>query len=217
MIHTLQGLLQRLYGIDGCPDVRDFLVTDEASVRSWEGAGARASPEKLLIHQDGDALDIALYLDSALLERLEELDPLQRLSRRNLADFCTALEGVSHFNYVAWSAAANRCVTLLELEMQAEVDKYVGARFLLERQPDRELAADLFRILFDDPRFHDTLSTEELERYAQASRYAGKYCRSLESRFGTGLLDVTVLRELRAFYRLSQPAKVSHIHSAAYA
>ncbi len=46
----------------------------------------------------------------------------------------TALEGVSHFVYLAWNAGHDKPVSLLELEMQAEVDKYVGSYWLMRRQ-----------------------------------------------------------------------------------
>ena len=61
-------------------------------------------------------------------------DPLEALDEGNLADYCTALEGVSHFHYLVWSLARGRNVSLLELELQAEVDKYASAVALLTRQ-----------------------------------------------------------------------------------
>ena len=48
-----------------------------------------------------------------------------RLDGENLADFWSALEGVSHFTYYAWNAARDKSVSLFELELQAEVDKFV--------------------------------------------------------------------------------------------
>ena len=66
-----------------------------------------------------------MYLERELLERLDQNDPLTRLDRDNLADFWSALEGVSHFTYYAWNAARDKSVSLFELELQAEVDKFV--------------------------------------------------------------------------------------------
>jgi hypothetical protein len=218
LLRDLQYLLGNVYGIDLSADVRDFLITDPIVVKALENnADYRDTDEKLLIRQDenADELAISLYLDSDLLQRLAALDPRHKLNDSNLADFCTVLEGVSHFNYLIWNATADKSVTLMELELQAEVDKYIGARVLLQRQPDSELGISLYARLFDDPQFHETLSPEELSRYRAASDYAGRYCRSLELRYAH--VGARMQQELRTFFRLPQPAKVSHIHSASFA
>lgn len=217
MLRDLQDFLARLYGIEAPADVLDYLITDSRQVRALEGEDARVSEEKLLLAEDGDELHLSLYLDAALLERLSHRDPLKALCLDNLEDFCKVLEGLSHFNYVTWNARADRCVTLLELELQAEVDKYLGARALATQQRRPELADRLRPLLFDEPRFQPSLSADERERYWHAARFAGWYCRSLETRYASGLPGGEMLRELRTFYRLPQPAKLSHIHTAAYA
>jgi hypothetical protein len=217
VLRELQNFLARLYGIEPPADVRDFLITDAGQARQLEGGGGRETEEKLLVAEHADELHLALYLDAALLERLAARDPLERLGAANLDDFCKVLEGLSHFNYLTWKASARLSVTLLELELQAEIDKYLGARLLANHQSRPELAERLLAVMFDAPRFHDSLSAAERERYAHAARFAGWYCRSLEARYARGLPGGAMLRELRAFYRLPQPAKLSHIHQAAYA
>lgn len=217
MLRDLQALLGTVYGTGVPADVLEYLVTDAAWLRNWEQPGtARDMEEKLLIREDGGDLGMALYLDAALLERLSAADPRERLCGRNLADFCTVFEGISHFNYVAWCAARDQAVTLLELELQAEIDKYIGARLLLAHQQPGELGGRLFETLFAAPMFDAALQPGELERYRQACRFARDYCRSLELRFPTGRLAPGMVRELRAFYRLPQPAKISHIHAAVF-
>ncbi len=214
LLRDLQHLLGALYGIDVEADVRDYLVTDASAVRRWENDTARATDEKLLIEQGDGELAMALYLDGGVLERLEADDPRRRLCGRNLADFCLALEGVSHFNYVAWNAAIDKTVTLLELEMQAEIDKYLSARFLLGQQDDSDIGSGLLGHLFGRPAFDGALSAEELCRYEDASRFAGIYCHSLECRYPAGPPREAMLRELRTFFRWPQPAKLSHIRTA---
>jgi hypothetical protein len=158
-----------------------------------------------------------LYVEAALLERLAEADPRDRLSDHNLGDFCTVVEGLSHLNYVAWNAGRDKCVTLLELEMQAEVDKYVAARLLLAGQPGSAIAARLCERLFDSPGFDPALSATEATRYRDAHRLAARYCRSLAQRFPAGGVAGPMLGELRAFFRLPQPAKLDRIRTAARA
>lgn len=215
LLRDLQALLSGLYGLDIAADVRDFLVTDAAALQPLGPvANDRDVAEKLLIEEADGEVGLALYLDPALLERLAAFDPLRCLCGCNLSDFCTVLEGVSHFNYVAWNAGLDKPVTLLELEMQAEIDKYVGARVLLARQTGGDIGNRLLGHLFDSPAFDEALGAEERSRYVDANRLAREYCHSLENRFPAGSPAAGMVRELRAFYRWAQPAKVSHIRSA---
>jgi len=217
MLRDLQSMLSRIYGIEQSLDVHDFLVTDAGVLTALEANDeARQTTEKVLVSEQSGEIGLTLYLDAQLLDRLTSSDPRRRLGHANLADFWTVLEGVSHFNYIAWNAAADRSVTLMEVEMQAEVDKYVGARLLSEQQRTG-LGECVYEWLFDDPTFDANLGPEELTRYRDASRYAGQFCRSLEQRFAAQASLPAMLEELRAFYRLPQPAKVGHIQSALFA
>lgn len=209
LLRKLQTLLHELYALDVAYGVDDFLITDAAFARALD-KGGRDVDEKLLIAEvDGEA-EVALYLERELLERLTERDPLTRLDTYNLADFWAALEGVSHFTYYAWNAERDKNVTLFELELQAEVDKFVTTGMLLKQQSGRE-PHELHAWLFDNPRFDSELSGAEHERYRRANRYAGKYCRRLAAGLTRGSEDESVQSELRKFYRLSQQSKLAHI------
>jgi hypothetical protein len=218
LLRQLQQLLGQLYDADGTPDVREFLLTD-ATVRdalkatAGDGPPARAPQEELLVLQTDDGVDLALYLDAALLERLQQADPCQALTPANLADFWTALEGVSHFNYLAWNAGFDKPVTLMELEMQAEVDKYVTTRALLARQPGADLGSPLLARLFEDTRPDPALSAAEECRYRDASALAGRYCRGLQRAFPGDHLAPAMLRDLRGFFRATQARKLALIRA----
>ena len=82
----------------------------------------RASPtdEQLLVADDGAEVGLGLFLEPAVLARLDAANPLDTLNGANLADYWTALEGVSHFVYLAWNADHDRPVSLLELDRIAE-------------------------------------------------------------------------------------------------
>ena len=54
-------------------------------------------------------------MDPGLLRRLEREDPFGSLTENNLADYRTALEGVSHFVYSIWRLDRDAPVSLLEL------------------------------------------------------------------------------------------------------
>ena len=212
LLGKLQALLHELYALDVAYGVDDFLITDAVVARALD-AGGREVDEKLLIAEaDGEA-EVALYLERELLERLAEHDPLTSLDADNLADFWAVLEGVSHFTYYAWNAQREKTVTLFELELQAEVDKFVTTGMLLKRQSGRE-PHELHGWLFDRPHFATELDGAERERYVRANRYAGKYCRRLATTLLRGAGEDAAQRELRRFYRLSQSSKLAHIDAS---
>jgi hypothetical protein len=206
LLPKLEAMLHELYALEIGYAVSDFLITDAVLAGSLD-AGGRKVDEKLLIAESDGAADVALYLEQELLDRLAQHDPMRRLDGENLADFWAALEGVSHFTYYAWNAARDKSVSLFELELQAEVDKFVTTAMLLREQTGRE-PSGLHGWLFDSPTLAVELDDEERERYRRANRYAAKYC----SRLASGVAGAKAGQsELRRFYRLSQTMKLAHI------
>src|SRR5271154_4486496 len=139
VLSGLQSILERLYDVELPYDVYDFLVTDRRAVPGCGQQSGHGSEEELLLAETLDAAGspcagVSLYLDPGLLRRLEHADPQRALTEQNLADYCTALEGVSHFVYSSWRLDCDLPVSLLELETQAEVDKYAVTVFLLAGQ-----------------------------------------------------------------------------------
>lgn len=216
MLDCLQKYLTDIYQVDAGFEITDFLITDPA-LAGLLGYGALVAntDESVLVSQDEEGLALSVYLDESMLARLHRDNPLECLHTRQLDDLCKVLEGVSHFNYLVWSARQDKSVTLLELEMQAEVDKFVSTWLLALDQKDYEFANSLHRWLFDEVRYNPNLTREQLERYRAANAYAARYCHGLAKRMDRD--SDTGLDELRHFYRLSQQAKISHIHAQAYA
>lgn len=208
----LQKLLTGVYALDVAYDVRDFLITDPKVARELD-AGGRSIDEKLLIAEGRGGAEVSLYLERELVERLTQNNPAARLSSDNLEDFWTAFEGVSHFTYYAWNAAREKSVTLLEMELQAEVDKFIATSLLLQRQGE-PLPRGLHQWLFELPKLDARLADEERERYREANRYAGRYCARLIPVLERGIEAEELKRELREFYRLPQAAKIARIEAA---
>ena len=208
LLSRLQSLIGGIYDVSIAHDVYDFLVTDRGRLPAAARSGT--AEEELIVAQGGGADEVAvsLYLDAALLERLRREDPLKRLHAGNVADWWTALEGVSHFLYLAWNAGHDKPVSLLELEMQAEVDKYVASYWLLRRQSPEHFPAELRRVLFARTRIDPRVSAARADLYREASRYAEKFCGRLERTLAqSGVGDAEVLAQLRRFYRLGHARK----------
>ena len=214
MLSHLQTLLGDIYGVETPYDVYDFLITDSALARELEGdSDARDSDEKLLIREQAQGAEVALFIREELLTRLLANDPRVALDSDNLGDFWTVLEGVSHFLYYMWNAELEKPITLMEMELQAEVDKFIATARMLEAQ-GVVLPQRLHRWLFELPRFDANLSHQELDRYHSANRYAGKYCVRLARRLAAENGQENLANELGRFYRLSQPGKIQHIEAS---
>jgi hypothetical protein len=209
LLGNLQGLISDFYALDLPYRVDDFLTTDAQLARALDGGGRQVDEKLLIAEADGEA-EVCLYLEQQVLERLERSDPLQHLDADNLEDFWTAFEGVSHFTYYAWNAQREKEVTLLEMELQAEVDKFVATTLLLLRQGNSD-ARGLHHWLFELPRFDQRLGAHEVDRYRNANRYAAKYCQRLAAAPERSPEREPVQAELRRFYRLTQTSKIEHI------
>jgi len=213
-INQLQETIEDIYEIDTVHRAEHFVFSDPNLARQLDTTPcAREIPEKLLVHQHEGGLDISLYLDAGLLRHLRESNPFENLHHNNLNAFCQVVEGISHFIYLIWKSAYGRQVTQLEMEIQAEIDKYVICAALLARQRNGYIPHDLHECLFERVYFDVQLRGEERQRYITANDYAKRYCLLLHDylvRLGDGVL---ITREIRRFYRLSNGQKIQRIHA----
>jgi len=207
----LQSALAEIYDLPAMPDVRDYLMTNRAHLAGF-GEG-RHSDEQLFVAEEGDTLSMALYIDAAVLERLARHDPFEDLTHENLADYLTAAEGVSHFVYVAWNTGHDKPVTLLELELQAEVDKYVLGAWLLRQQGGGRFPRELHRVLFERALVDPVAAAGRVGLYHMASNYAARFCRRVGAQLARRRFGVTrdLMAELRRFYRWGNVRKLRHI------
>ena len=113
----------------------------------------------------------------------------------------------------------DRTVTLLELELQAEVDKYVllahgpalgwGSRRF---EPGR--AARIRQTLFDRVRYLDPAGTETGDRYRLANDLAARFAGWLEARFARHGRFEQMRAALRRFYCAGQAEKIELARAA---
>jgi hypothetical protein len=215
MLQGLQILLAGIYDVPLTHDVAEFLLTDRG--RLPPALRANRADEQVFVSGDGDTLWVSLYLEPSVLERLASANPFEALHGGNIADYWTALEGVSHFLYLAWNAAHDRPVTLLELELQGEIDKYVCSLWLLREQNPKRFPAELHHLLFERARVDAALAGDRMELYRRANSYAARFCRRLARtlRSTEWHARTAAIAELRRFYRLSREPKIRHIERVA--
>ena len=212
IVDRIQAHLEAIYGLE-CGQRASAFVVGPADAKALGGTGR--AEEELLVSEEEDALSVALYFSPQLLERLGRFEhlPAAKLMGRMLGSYCELAEGVSHFVYLLQVAAQTRRVSLLELETQAEVDKF--AICVLARWADGERwARELLTRLFDRVSFRSGLSVAEAWRYAEANRVAKRYCSRLLRQVAERRLE-PFLAELRRSYRLGAQAKLQYFARAA--
>jgi hypothetical protein len=200
----IQDALCQLYDLRISCDVRDY-VCDADAVRVTAGE-EHDRGEVLVVVEDDDDLTIGLYVDPEALSHLEEAGDAWLDDGKRWAA-CLATEGVSHFLYLVFRADNDMSVSQLELELQAEVDKYASAVLGQEGLEGNGIHAVRARSravrqrLFTGVRFLDGAESARGERYRMAHRLAARYAASLEERHLESGDVRSFLRELRRFYR----------------
>ena len=205
LLLEVQRRLESLYALDAQAPVTDFVLSEEEAA-AYPGGGSRT-----LVTQEGDQVSLGVVLEREISALLAGADPRVRLDQANLGAFCTLTEEVSHFVYLHFCARTSRSVTQLELELQAEVDKYLSAVFLLCLQNGGAVSPGLRDLLFRRYRLVAPLSAEQAERYRAASELAYRYCSYLEARYLRPSRLPDLAREARRFYRLGQRQKLERI------
>jgi hypothetical protein len=215
MLQELYQQLADLYELEAPHNIGDFLITDPALAASLQTEAIRSTRECVLVRQGGRRLDVSLFLDPSVVANLKPENPVSELNRGEINDYWLAIEGISHFLYLTWRAGYRRSMTQLEMELQAEIDKYLCSCLSLSgpslSNGERgQWLSQLHHILFEQTTI-DAAQPAERERYATANRYAARYCQALRPRLQHGM-TVGLINELRRFYRLSQHEKLRRIN-----
>jgi len=193
MLDSIHRQLASLYRLEDSLDVDAYVVP-----RSQVKDAALDRPEQVWVRQHDDAVELALVLDDALLERPKKW---------TLDDYCACVEGVSHLLYLSLVAERNRQVSQLELELQSEIDKFALLLFTTGAA-----ARDLIQRLFQSFQLRDSVSCpEERRRYDEANRMALQYCRFLAQRFVHPAQTGALLTELRHVYRMGGTRKLAYV------
>jgi len=203
LLQSLQLELESIYGVTAPARVTDFLISRDR----WAELSASGAPEELLVVQNGDDVEIGLFLEDSVLRSLSTQG---RWTHERLSAHCQAVEGVSHFVYLTHRASVPRPVSQLELELQAEIDKFATMMLRLWREQRREAARELNERLFEQVTYRDNLAPEARERYEKANLLARTYCRFLSARYVVRDSIDGLIADLRRMYRLGAGEKLSY-------
>ncbi len=187
LARRVQRGLENLYRLDRAADVDAFITHAGDDER-----------EALLVRQTDDGLELRLRVPR--LDR--ELVPAPKLD-----PICQIIEGVSHFVYLADRASRDRETTQLELELQAEVDKYVVLAASIQTF-DASKSRELRTRLYEAVAYVHGTDTAEGERYRLANEHARRFTGRLEREFIERARYAELHAELRRFFQMSQGDKL---------
>ena len=215
MLNSIFRHIDRLYGLELEVDIEDFLISSDTCARLGQDS-ARAA---VLVRegQSHEELELGVYLGEEALDQLTEIDLTTSLCPASFELLVTAIEEVSHFAYLHYSALRERRVTQLELELQAEVDKFIITWMILLASRNDGEPRNLLDRLFGDFEIRRELEPMTRERYRAATSLAARYCTHVvQAALSRDRLSA-LLPELRSFYRLTQRGKIGRIHNIVYA
>lgn len=191
ILNQIQQQLENLYQIERGERVEGFL----------KKIGPQLGREALLIKYSSNKLELGLYISPEVLKKLRRRNPFEWIGPGNLEPFLIAVEGVSHFVYFLKRVHENHAVTQLEMEIQAEIDKYLLV-CLLYLFHNREIPSFLFSTLFDQVRWEPSLNQEESHRYIEANKFAARFCADLDQNFIRHGRWQQAIEQSRHFYHL---------------
>ena len=211
ILKKIQDQLEALYRFELEYNVEDFIISDASPQTAVQNKiGNHLGQEALLIKQAPEEMEVGLYIDEKILAHLDRYNPYENLGVHNLNAFCIAVEGVSHFLYLLRSAAKLKPVTQLEMELQAEIDKYLLAALLFYRQ-EGAVPEFLFAHLFENFDWEKNLNDNEMARYKEANRFATKFCAHLNRNYIRHAQWQSLLDTARHFYHLNHWSKIRQL------
>lgn len=214
LLEAICGVLRRTYALEapllpiqryviGDLGLRRLYTDGAAAVGSEAGEGGR-----LLVRETDTGVRACIYYPDAMIRHLEANPPQLGLDDRNVDAFAVLVEEIDHLLVTAERAHEGRGVSLLELELQANVSKdLVLARFLAgpRRRLDAGRRAWLRHHLFHKRAYCDG-DGRVRARYDEASRFALRFLRGLER-----MPVVHRVEALRRFHRAPLASKLAMI------
>lgn len=188
LIESICRILKRTYALEApLLPIESYVIGDRGLRRLYQERMAEVRSDgpcggRLLLRQTDSDIRACIYYPDAMIRHLEANPPQRGVDDDNVDDFAILVEEIDHLLVTAERAHVGRGVSLLELEVQANVSKdLVLARFLAGRRPrlDSGSRTWLRHHLFHKRSYCDD-DAQVRARYDEASRYALRFLLGLE-------------------------------------
>ena len=219
LIKELQRKIEKTYALNtGITNIEQYIIGDKGYEEFYAKEKIRMvvnshSGAKVLIRDAGETLKVSIYYPDELIRELESNDPRLSLHDGNV-DLCASfVEELDHFLFIAQNYKQNRPFSLLELELQANVTKYLVLKYFIALQNKSvklsNFDKEYIRYHLFYKRKYDIEDTSERKRYEDAGKFGMMYTKHIDL-----LPQEDRLRDLRQFSRMTCPSKIRHIQSA---
>ncbi|MEZ4845722.1 MAG: hypothetical protein R2877_01755 [Bdellovibrionota bacterium] len=183
MIHILQKKIEKIYRLSSCPEAQQYVL----SPKQFKKMSRSPDKPQVIYRDEGEDVSLGIYLGSDLFKQVKRKNKVF-----SFQDFCVMTEEISHFVYLVWSKANGKIINLLDLELQAEVDKFMLASDFFGS------GKDIFGKLFKHFHMRKNLGQDEQERYFTANRLGKKFAQAM---IHTKMSSIDKMNWLRMFYR----------------
>ena len=218
LIKELQKKIEKTYALDtGITNIEQYIIGDKGYEEFYAKEEIRTvvnshSGARVLLRDAGDTLKVSIYYPDSLIRELEDNDPRLGIHDENI-DLCASfIEELDHFLFIAQNYKSNRPFSLLELELQANVTKYLVLKYFIALQSRslklRKFDREYIRHHLFYKRQFDVEDTTERKRYEDAGKFGMMYTEQIDR-----LSHEERLRDLRRFSRMTCPSKIKHIQS----
>ncbi len=219
LIEELQRKIEKTYALDtGIINIEEFVIGNNGYKKFYAKEKIKTvvnssySRSQVFIRDIGDRLKVSIYYPDELIKVLEDNDPRIGLHDDNIDACASFVEELDHFLFIAQNFKLNRPFSLLELELQANVTKYLVLKYFIALQNksvrlskgDKEyIRHHLFykrKYNIDDP--------SERKRYEDAKIFGITYTKYIDL-----LSHEDRLQDLRKFSRMTCSSKIRHVQS----
>ncbi len=218
LINELQRKIEKTYALDtGITNIEQYIIGDKGYEEFYAKEKIRtvvnsSSGARVLIRDAEHTLKVSIYYPDALISKLEDNDPRVGIHDDNI-DLCASfVEELDHFLFIAQNYKLNRPFSLLELELQANVTKYLVLKYFVALQNKSiKLSSydkEYIRYHLFYKRKYDIEDLLERKRYEDAGKFGMIYTKHIDH-----LSQEDRLRDLRQFSRMTCPSKIRHIQS----
>lgn len=216
LLLMVRGLIERTYDMTpGLDDLAHYLIGDrrfhdqfnasliQQIVEAVDGQGART-----IVQETASGVRLCVYYPDELIDSLELHPPQFGLHEQNVDAFATLVEELDHLLLLAERVQQKRPLSLFELELHANVTKYLVLSRFLAGKSARLDESDRYWLayhLFEKIRFCDN-DPAVRSRYEDAARWAVRFLRVLPA-----LAVGSRLNSLRHFHRADAGGKLTLI------
>jgi hypothetical protein len=219
LIEELQRKIEKTYALDtGITNIEEFVIGNKGYKEFYAKEEIKTvvnnshSRAQVFIRDVGNTLKVSIYYPDELIKVLEDTDPRIGLHDDNIDACASFVEELDHFLFIAQNFKLNRPFSLLELELQANVTKYLVLKYFIALQ------SKSIRLSKSDKKYirhhlfykrkYDIGDPSERKRYEDAKIFGMIYTKYMDL-----LSHEDRLRDLRQFSRMTCPSKIRHIQS----